>query len=50
MNSRDTRLAREIWEPTEAERAEHEARHAQALAEHRSAHPEWYLTDEELMS
>ena len=26
--------AREIWEPTPAERAEHEARHAQALADH----------------
>jgi len=27
---------REVWKPTEAERAEFDARHAQALADHRA--------------
>jgi hypothetical protein len=34
--------AREQWQPTPAERAEHDARHVQALADHKAAHPEWY--------
>jgi len=29
---------REVWKPTESERAEFDARHAQALADHRARH------------
>lgn len=49
---------RETWNPTPTERAEHEARHAQALADHAQrmytnwllANPQPLPTDEELLS
>ena len=44
---------REQWSPTPDERAEYEARHAQACRDHKAAHPDWYITeptDKDLLS
>ena len=37
-------MSREVWKPTDTERAEHDARHVKALADHarRMAEPEGY--------